>query len=131
MDSLALTFDLWIPLFTDNAEVFDAAKKYIQIVGPAYLLFGLGLSLYFASQGTGAMQWPIAATVVRFVVAVGGALVLAFTFNLGLSGVFFAAAAAMVIYSLMIVNTLKMALGAHSYPRLTRRPLPGTPDQSV
>ena len=32
---------------------------YLRVVGPAYGFFGLGLSLYFASQGAGRLFWPL------------------------------------------------------------------------
>ena len=38
----------------------------------AYGFFGLGLSLYFASQGAGRLAWPLLGGMVRLVVAVGG-----------------------------------------------------------
>jgi len=105
--SLALVPDLWIPLFTEDPEIFAAAKAYIQIVGPGYAFFGLGLSLYFASQGASAMLWPVLALLVRFGVAVGGALLLVSVSSLGLNGVFYAASTGMVIYGIIIAAALK------------------------
>lgn len=110
---LAAIPDWWIPLFTDNREVFEAAKSYMQIVGPAYAFLGLGLSLYFASQGAGAMRWPVLATIARFGLAVGGAIVLAFHFELGLRGVFYAAAISMVVYGIIIAGALKLGAWRH------------------
>lgn len=49
---LALFPDVWIYTFTNDPETFDAARSYIQIVGPFFAFQGLGLSLYFASQGS-------------------------------------------------------------------------------
>jgi MATE family, multidrug efflux pump len=106
--SLALIPGLWIPLFTEDPEIFAAAKAYIQIVGPAYAFFGLGLSLYFASQGAGAMLWPVLALLVRFGIAVGGALLLISASSLGLNGVFYAASAGMVVYGIIIATALKL-----------------------
>ncbi len=69
----------WAGLFTDDPAVFEAASDYLIIVGPSYLFFGLGLSLYFASQGAHAVVWPVMASVGRLVVAVGiGGWVLSF-----------------------------------------------------
>ncbi|MCR9259766.1 MAG: MATE family efflux transporter [Pseudomonadaceae bacterium] len=106
--SLALVPGLWIPLFTEDPEIFAAAKAYIQIVGPAYTFFGLGLSLYFASQGAGAMLWPVLALLVRFGIAVGGALLLITTTSLSLNGVYYAASAGMVVYGIIIAAALKL-----------------------
>ena len=45
---------------------------YLRIVGPAYGFFGLGLALYFASQGAGRLFWPLFAGLLRLLIAVGG-----------------------------------------------------------
>lgn len=107
---LALFPDAWIPAFTDDPAAQAAPIGYMRIVGPFFALQGVGLSLYFASQGAGAMLWPVAATVVRILVAVGGALLLAHGLGWGLEGVFVAAAGAMVLYGSMIA--LAVRLGA-------------------
>ncbi len=105
---LAVFPDAWIPLFTDDAAVYEVARDYMQIVGPAYAFFGLGLSLYFASQGAGAMRWPVLATLIRFFIAVGGAILLGFSMDLGLRGVFYAASGAMLVYGVTIAGSLKL-----------------------
>lgn len=65
---------LWLTLFAIPGELpWQTGETYLQIVGPAFLFQGLGLSLYFASQGTGAVKWPVIATILRFVIAVGAA----------------------------------------------------------
>lgn len=104
---LALMPGSWIPLFTDDLVVKEAAVSYIQLVGPAYGFFGLGLSLYFASQGAGAMRWPVIMTLGRFIVAVGGAVLLGFVFDLGLTGIFIATALGMVVYGIGIAGAIK------------------------
>ncbi len=105
---LALFPNAWISAFTSDPETFEAARSYIRIVGPFFAFQGLGLSLYFASQGAGAMRWPIAATIVRFVFAVGGGWILAFWFNMEMQGIFIGAAAAMLLYGIMIAVSLKL-----------------------
>ncbi len=110
---LALFPNIWISAFTDDPATFEAARSYIRIVGPFFALQGLGLSLYFASQGAGAMRWPIVATIVRFGFAVGGGWILAFTFDMGMQGIFIAAAAAMALYGLMIAASLKLGAWRH------------------
>ncbi|MDC6459161.1 MATE family efflux transporter [Luminiphilus sp.] len=106
--SLAVFPDFWIPLFSQNPIVQGAAKQYIQIVGPCFAFQGLGLSLYFASQGAGAMFWPVVSLVLRLIVAVGGALLLINTTDWGLAGVFYAAAFGMAIYGIIMVSALKL-----------------------
>ena len=83
-------------------------KQYIEIVGLCFTFQGLGLSLYFASQGANAMKWPIIATVSRFVVAALGGWIAVNWFSSGIAGVFYAAASAMTLYGLMLVLSLKM-----------------------
>ena len=107
---LALFPSLWIPAFTNDPDTFEAAKLYIQIVGPCFAFQGLGLSLYFASQGAGTVTWPIIGTIVRVVVAVIGALYLAFELELGLQGVYFAAAAGMLLFGGIIAIALKLGM---------------------
>jgi putative MATE family efflux protein len=62
----------WIGTFSSQPEVLAAGETYLRIVGPTYGLFGLGLALYFASQGAGQLLWPLAAGFARLLVTVGG-----------------------------------------------------------
>ncbi len=65
--------DLWSGLFTTDPGVRAAANLYLRWAGPGFAFVGLGLSLYFASQGSGKMLPPVLAGTVRlFVVVVGG-----------------------------------------------------------
>jgi len=106
--ALAAFPEVWIYAFTNDPAAFDAARSYIRIVGPFFAFQGLGLSLYFASQGAGTVTWPILATIVRVVLAVGGSWMLAFWLDMGLQGVFIAAAGAMVTYGFLIAASLKL-----------------------
>ena len=107
---LALFPSAWIGAFTSDPATFASAKSYIQIVGPCFAFQGLGLSLYFASQGAGRMAWPILATILRILLAVGGALLLAFYFDFGLKGIYIAAGTGMVAYGVMIGAGLKLGV---------------------
>ena len=62
----------WLGLFGDDTRMIETGSAYLRIVGPGYGFFGLGLALYFASQGAGRLLWPLAAGLLRLVVAVGG-----------------------------------------------------------
>tara|TARA_B100001173_G_scaffold255587_1_gene227452 strand:- start:722 stop:2014 length:1293 start_codon:yes stop_codon:yes gene_type:complete len=105
---LALFPDLWIGFFTDDPKAYLVTKKYIQIVGPFYIFQGIGLSLYFASQGANAMKWPIIATVARFAIAgIGGGLSV-YWFSFGIEGVFLFSALAMAVFGLMIFFSIKL-----------------------
>jgi Na+-driven multidrug efflux pump len=69
----ALAPNAWMTLFTSDATVQAAGSTYLRIVGGCYGFFGLGLALFFASQGAGRLRWPLAASGLRLVVvAVGG-----------------------------------------------------------
>jgi putative MATE family efflux protein len=94
--------DAWIGLFTDDPAVAEVARLALRIIGPAYALLGLGMALYFASQGAGRMRWPFAAAVVRFGCAAGGGALAAGPLGLGLAGVFGAVAAGLVGYGLLV-----------------------------
>lgn len=105
---LALFPHLWIPAFTSDPATYEAARGFILILGPCFAFQGLGLSLYFASQGAGRVAWPVIATVLRVVLAVGGAMVAVTFFQGGLQSVYLAAAAGMVLYGIMIGSSLKL-----------------------
>src|SRR5262249_16447957 len=68
----ALAPTTWLGLFDNNTAMLEAGSRYLQLVGPFYGLFGVGLALYFASQGAGRLAWPLAANLVRLLVAAGG-----------------------------------------------------------
>jgi Na+-driven multidrug efflux pump len=64
---------LWSGLFTTDSGVVAAADLYLRWAGPWFAFLGLGLALYFASQGSGRMLAPVAAGAVRLVlIAAGG-----------------------------------------------------------
>jgi Na+-driven multidrug efflux pump len=67
--------DLWSGLFSADAEVAAAANLYLRCAGPAFPLFGLGLCLYFASQGAGKVLGPVLASSLRLgIIAIGTGL---------------------------------------------------------
>lgn len=99
----------WLTLFDSDPAMLDAGTQYLQAVGPVYGLFGLGLTLYFASQGAGRLKWPVAGNAARLAVAaIGGWLALQYGGTL--MHIFAVQAAALVIYGL--INALSIAGGA-------------------
>jgi putative MATE family efflux protein len=63
----------WMALFASDPAVREAGSTYLRIVGGSYGFFGLGLALFFASQGAGRLAWPLTASTARLVVvALGG-----------------------------------------------------------
>ena len=105
--ALAVSANYWIPIFTPDPEIHAAALSYMRIVAPCFAFMGLGFSLYFASQGAGAMLWPVVGTALRIIVALGGALLLTRVFGFGLGGVYYAAALAMIVYGSVIALAIK------------------------
>ena len=104
---LALFPDAWIQFFTDDVKAFEVTKLYIQIVGPFYIFQGIGLSLYFASQGANAMKWPTIATIARFLIASMGGGISVHWLDYGIGSVFIASAIAMMIFGTMIFVSIK------------------------
>jgi Na+-driven multidrug efflux pump len=99
----------WLELFDSDPAMIAAGARYLRIVGPVYGLFGLGMALYFASQGAGRLLWPLLANLARLLIAsAGGFLALRFTGSL--TGVFVALAAALATFGL--INAAAVACGA-------------------
>jgi len=96
----ALAPRLWLSLFDSEPAKLDAGSRYLQIVGPFYGLFGLGLALYFASQGAGRLLWPLLANVTRLAIAaIGGWLALRVTGDI--AAIFFALRFGLVAFGLI------------------------------
>jgi Na+-driven multidrug efflux pump len=95
----------WLELFGANERMLETGVAYLRVVGPTYGFFGLGLSLYFASQGAGRLRWPLLGGVIRLVIAVGGGwAVQEATGSLLLT--FAALGAALVIYGITVVTAI-------------------------
>ena len=104
--AVALVPDLWAALFTSDAQVLEHARLYLRTAGWAYPLFGLGLTLYFASQGSGKVLGPVLAGTLRLVLVAGvGAWLAA---EGAQAGAYFALiAVAMVAYGLSTAAAVK------------------------
>jgi putative MATE family efflux protein len=63
---LVVVPDLWAAMFTSDPAVLAYARSYLRWAGPAFALFGLGLTLYFAAQGAGKVLAPVLASFLRF-----------------------------------------------------------------
>jgi MATE family, multidrug efflux pump len=99
----------WLSLFDTDPAMLDAGTRYLHWVGPVYGVFGLGMGLYFASQGAGRLWWPWLANMVRLTIAAGGGW-LALQLGGDLSHVFMALAVALTAFG--IVNAAAVAGGA-------------------
>lgn len=95
----------WLSLFGADPAMLETGTLYLRAVGPLYGFFGVGLVLYFASQGAGRLLWPVAGNIARLVVAaVGGWL--AIRWGGGLAHVFMAQGLALVVYGVVIASAI-------------------------
>ena len=95
----------WMSLFSADPVVIAQGSQYLRIVGPFYGFFGVGMVLYFASQGAGRMAWPLVAGVARLAVAGTGGW-LAFHLWHDLDFVFAALACALAVFGLIIATAV-------------------------
>jgi Na+-driven multidrug efflux pump len=95
----------WLGLFDSDPLMLATGAAYLRLVGPAYGFFGLGLCLYFASQGAGRLLWPLLAGLLRMVLAVGGGW-LALRLTGSLTMVFAALSLALVAYGSVLLAAI-------------------------
>ncbi len=93
----ALWPEAWLGLFGHDPAMLAAGAQYLRWVGPFYGMFGLGLALYFASQGAGRLLWPVVSGLLRLAVGVGGGA-MALSLGWGLPGLFLALGLALTTY---------------------------------
>ena len=98
---------VWLGLFTADPEIIAAGIRYLHVVGPAYGFFGLGLALYFASQGAGRLMWPLVGGFARLLVAAAGGALAVGWFGLGLDGVFAAMALALLVFGTTVALAVR------------------------
>ncbi len=103
---VALLPEGWSRLFPSDPPVIAATVGYITHVAPFYCLFGLGMTLSFASQGAGRMTAPFFAGIVRMAIATIGGWLAVERFGFGLEGVFTAIAVGMIAFGAMIAGPL-------------------------
>ena len=96
--TVALMPENWARLFASDPAVVAASVAYITHVAPFYCLFGLALTLYFASQGAGRMVVPAVAGVMRMIATILAGWLAVEKFGFGLEGVFASIAVGMAVY---------------------------------
>ncbi len=96
----------WLGLFSTEPRLLDTGSAYLRTVGPFYGFFGLGLALYFASQGAGRLFWPLMAGFVRMLVALGGGW-LALRAAGSVTWLFAAQALGLVLYGAVVVAAVR------------------------
>ena len=95
----------WLSLFSTDAALLEAGTLYLRSVGPFYGFFGVGLVLYFASQGAGRLLWPVLGNLARLLVAALGGW-LAIRWGGGLAQVFAMQGVALVVYGVVIAAAI-------------------------
>ncbi len=104
---VTLAPDAWARLFTQDPAVLGYARQYLVTAGPAFPFFGLGLTLYFASQGAGQVIGPVLAGTVRLVLVAGAGYGL--SQHQGTADHFYGLVAlAMVLYGLVTAAAVKI-----------------------
>jgi putative MATE family efflux protein len=97
---------LWMGLFTSDEEIVRIGASYLRIVGPIYGFYGLGMALYFATQGFGSVILTVTANAVRLLANAACALVAIFWFDLGAIGFFVAVAMGFCAYAALTVAVM-------------------------
>jgi Na+-driven multidrug efflux pump len=103
----ALLPGAWMGLFTRDPDVVAAGTAYLRVVGPSYGFFGLGLALYFASQGAGRLLWPLVAGFMRLTLAALGGWVVVHWLGGGLTGLSVVVALAFVLFGVTLVSAVR------------------------
>ena len=96
----------WMDWFTTDAVVRAFGGAYLNIVGSFYCAFGLGLALFFASQGAGRMMWPLLGSAARLIIVAAGGWICVDLLHLPASGFFVVIAVSFAVYA----GTLAMAI---------------------
>ena len=103
---VALRPTLWMGLFSDDAEIIRLGASYLHIVGPAYALYGLGLGLFFVTQGVGRAVKAVIANAARLLLSAACGLVAIAWLGLGAGGLFAAVAIGFALYAALLVRAV-------------------------
>jgi putative MATE family efflux protein len=98
--------EAWLGLFGHDPNMLATGTVYLHYAGPAYGFFGLGLALYFASQGAGRLAWPLFAGFLRMGIAIGGGWA-AWYATRDLRVVFATLGLALVVYGSVLIAAIK------------------------
>jgi len=99
--TVALAPGAWMGLFTHDDAIIRIGALYLQIVGPIYGCYGLGMALYFATQGFGSVILTVTANAARLLVSTVCALAAIHWLDLGIHGFFVAIAGGFCIYAVL------------------------------
>lgn len=107
--------ELWLGIFTRDAEIHRVGFEYFRIIGPTYLFIVTSMTLASTFQGLGRATIPLVVMVGRVTVLIGMAITLTRVLGLGARPVFFLIAA---------VNVTSCSLLAAMFVRTVRRMQP-------
>jgi Na+-driven multidrug efflux pump len=89
---LAALSEVWLGLVSNDEDVIRIGTQYLQIVGPIYGFYGLGMALFSAMQGFGSVVLIVVANGIRLLASAVGALIAIYWFDLDAIGFFVAVA---------------------------------------
>jgi Na+-driven multidrug efflux pump len=104
--------------FASDGATADLAARALAYTGFGFGGFGLGMALYFASQGAGRMRGPLAAALSRIGVAVGGGWLLGEGLGMGPDGHFLAVALGITAYGVVTAASVRPGVWTARAPLL-------------
>lgn len=120
---IAIYPDIWVDIFTGDAGVRAAGRRYLSTAAPMYAFIGLAMSMYFSSQGAARMIGPVLAQSARLVFIAGGGWWLV-TRNATAGDFFTLAAASMVLLGVLSAGSVFLTRwGPKSEAALPGRPV--------
>ena len=96
----------WMALFSDDDEIIRLGSSYLRILGPIYGFYGLGMALFFATQGLGSVVFTVTANALRLTASAGGTLIAIYWLDLGVIGFFVAIAIGFCAYAGLTVYAM-------------------------
>jgi putative MATE family efflux protein len=105
----ALFPQAWIGIFSSDPAINAVGAQYLRIVGPFYGFVGLGMLLYFASQGAGSVGLPVLAGTVRLIVTVGAGWLALTIWKSDLAPLFGVVSLASVTFGVLVALSMRSA----------------------
>ena len=107
--AVAMFPQVWVGLFSSDPVVVATGTQYLRIVAPFYGFFGIGMMIYFASQGADRVTIPFFGGLGRLVLAGFGGWIVAAKFGIGLSSLFAIVAGSYALYALVCIAGMKVS----------------------
>jgi MATE family, multidrug efflux pump len=96
----------WLGLFSHDLHVLTLGSQYLGTVGPTYGAIGIGMILYFASQGAKRVLFPVLAGTARMTVATFIGWLAVANFGASLPALFQIIAVSTVLYGGLVSATM-------------------------